>query len=633
MINIKTTGTWTTGNTDKRIFGHFIESGFGRQVNGMWSEMLYNRAFRKVPPYEYYTWEWLGFYEPLYNENAPFWHSGYEEFDWQYIGEPETRYTLGNRTYKGKTNLCLKNKTEGACGLYQKGIHLQQGRAYQLRLLAGVEGSLSQAGLNGFAMTEHNEKNYPVIVTIGDHEKTLSLSTVSKSYEWSFTASQTALVDLSINFNWQGELILSCISMMPADNIDGWRCDVIEKLKEVAPPVVRFPGGCFVSFYDWESSIGNRDSREPMPSYYWGGLEENDVGLDEFIRLSELVGFEPQICFNMMTSTPFKARQMVEYLNAPANTGMGRLRMLNGHEKPYNVRLFEMDNEPARKWTAEQYAEQCVLFSREMRLADNNISFMFAAYTHAFETLAPMLAICGKDIDYVIYRQGTPEFVSEALAVIRTYNKNNGTNLKLVNTEWLAPCASIEPFDDPDIPTDFRWRGKIPNNYKEILSTQQRSWNYALNGAHRLLDYISYGSDFTLANFNNMCNTWGQNVIEATKDSCYLSNMGHVFSFFNRHFVPCIACETETGDERVFALLTRQDNGKEKLFIINHASAAFTIHLPEGHWQLSEGLTADNRLAYATETGHAIKQVKAAVVESKTELDGLSLLCFERIDN
>jgi phage-related protein len=80
----------------------------------------------------------------------------------------------------------------------------------------------------------------------------------------------------------------------------------------------------------------------------------------------------------MMTSSPFDARQLVEYLNAPEDVGMGRLRMLNGHAKPYGVRLFEMDNEPGRKWTAEQYAHQCVVFAEEMRLADPSIELLMA---------------------------------------------------------------------------------------------------------------------------------------------------------------------------------------------------------------------------------------------------------------
>ena len=179
------------------------------------------------------------------------------------------------------------------------------------------------------------------------------------------------------------------------------------------------------------------------PSFYWGGLEENDVGLGEFLHLSRLVGFEPQICFNMMTSDPFKARQLVEYLNAPETVGMGRRRMLNGNPEPYGVRLFEMDNEPGRKWTARQYAQKCVEFAREMRLADPGIELMLAAYAYDPELLPMMLEIAGKEIQYVIYRQGNPEFVHQILPVIREYNRKNGTDLKLVNTEWLLSLIHI----------------------------------------------------------------------------------------------------------------------------------------------------------------------------------------------
>lgn len=173
------------------------------------------------------------------------------------------------------------------------------------------------------------------------------------------------------------------------------------------------------------------------------------------------------------------------------------------------VRLFEMDNEPGRKWTARQYAQKCVEFAREIRLADPGIELMLAAYAYDPELLPIMLEIAGKEIQYVIYRQGNPEFVHQILPVIREYNRKNGTDLKLVNTEWLPSCHSPEPFEDPRMPLDFRWHGEVTNDYANIFGTQQISWNYALNGAHRLLDYISYGGEFALANFNNMCNTWG----------------------------------------------------------------------------------------------------------------------------
>lgn len=624
-MELKISDNWTAIPVSKEIFGHFFESGFGRQVSGMWSEMIYNRAFRKITPYKKATWEWLGLDSEHYNENMPSWHSGYEEHDWEAFGEPTMRHLVGSRTFKGTTALRVFNEKRTCCGLKQKGIHLKKGQSYIFTILIGVEGHINQAGLNGFGITKHTDAKYPVNVKIGNQEKEFMISTITEKYFWEFTSDETGVLDISIGFGWEGAIILSCVSLMPSDNIEGWRKDVVECMKEIAPPVIRFPGGCFVSFYNWRSSIGDRDAREPMESFYWGGLEENDVGIDEFLALSRLVGFRPQICFNMMTSTPFEARQMVEYLNASEDAGMGRLRKLNGNPEPYGVRLFEMDNEPGRKWTALQYAHQCVAFAREMRLADERIEMMIAAYEYPVEILRDMLDICGKDIQYVIYRQGNPEFVRKVLPVIREYNKDNGTSIRMANTEWLASCSGIEPFEDSKMPMNFSWSGKVTNDYRDILGTFQISWNYALNGAHRLLDYISYGGEFALANFNNFCNTWGQNVIEATKDDAYLSCMGEVFRWFNRRFSPCIAAKVETGNQGLYALAVRRSDGQEGIYVINHSSAAVKVKLPDGNWVSGGGLKGRGRMAHMAADRSCVEPFEAKIEGTNAVFEAISL--------
>lgn len=630
MERIKVENKWTEKPVTKEIFGCFIEAGFAQQVSRMWSEMLYNRSFRKVPEIQAATWEWLGLDRMHYNENAPFWHNGYEEDDWQLIGSPEKDYSCGTHTFKGTKSLFLRNIDGNECGVKQDRIHIQKGQAYRFRVFAGIRGDISEAGLNGFGDTIHTQDTQTLNVRIGSKTKTFELTTVPRLFEWEWTADITQVTDIALTFMFQGTLVLSFASLMPEDNIGGWRKDVIERMREVSPSVVRFPGGCFVSFYNWENSIGNRDLREPQHSFYWGGLEENDVGLDEFLYLSEQVGFEPQICFNMMTSEPFKARQLVEYLNAPEDVGMGRLRMLNGNAAPYGVRLFEMDNEPGRKWTAIQYAEECVRFAHEMREADSTIELMMAAYSYELKWLPQMLDIAGKDIQYVIYREGSPDFVHRVLPIIRKYNAENGTNLRLVNTEWLPSNNSPEPFEDPRIPQDYCWHGEITNDYANIFSTQQISWNYALNGAHRLLDYFSYGGDFALANFNNMCNTWGQNVIEATKDTCYLSCMGKVFALFSHVFEPCFASPVQTGKENLFAMAVRTVNGREQLYIINHAGEACDIVLPEGKWICREGLAGSGRMVSETRQRDCVKKCMVDIQGANVSIPRLCVLCLEK---
>jgi len=346
------------------------------------------------------------------------------------------------------------------------------------------------------------------------------------------------------------------------------------------------------------------------------------------MELAHLVGFEPQICFNMMTSEPFKAKQMVEYLNAPADVGMGEYRALNGHPEPYHVRLFEMDNEPDRKWSAEQYAEQCVLFARKMREADPEIEFMMAAYCFDPGLLRRMLEIAGQDVQYVIYRQGDPDFVRKILPILREYNQTHGTDVRLVDTEWLPPMSTPEPYEDPEMAMEFSWYGQIRNDVKNNFSSRQVGWNYALNGAHRLLDYISYGGEFALANFNNMCNTWGQNVVECTKDSAFLSCMGQVFRFFGKKFEPCVAELCETGDRNVFAVRTRTQSGKNQLYVVNHLSRPVSLTLPEGDWNAAEGLSAPHRISQEKEHQREVREIAVPCEDGIAELPGLSVVCF-----
>ena len=175
----------------------------------------------------------------------------------------------------------------------------------------------SDPGLNGFVTKDHPLEARPLRISLGPNETELDISGVTREHVWEFSSAESGVFPLVVSFSWKGDLILSWVSLMPRDNLKGWRRDVVEKVREAGPTVVRFPGGCFTSFFNWRSSVDPRDRREPQESFYWGGLEEYDVGLREFMELAELCGFEPQICFNMMTSTPFDAMCMAEYLNAP----------------------------------------------------------------------------------------------------------------------------------------------------------------------------------------------------------------------------------------------------------------------------------------------------------------------------
>ena len=408
------------------------------------------------------------------------------------------------------------------------------------------------------------------------------------------------------------------MSLMPSDNVKGWRRDVVELLKEVRVPIMRFPGGCFVSFYDWEKTVGPRGLREPQDSHYWGGLEENDVGLDEICDLAEEVGFDLQLCFNMMSSTPYKARQMVEYLNAPADVGMGRLRALNGHPEPRNVKYFEMDNETDRKWTPEAYARAAVEFIREMRLADPSIEFMMQGYRFDEDKIRAMLDIAGGDINYLIHRKGEPDFVREQLSLIADYNRDSGNHVRLVNTEWLAGFTPLHPLTEEAAPEVVDGKlgryGGLGGDYRYSFSYSQQCWYYALLAAIRCLNNMSYGGEFVSANFNNCCNTWGQNIIEASKNGAWLSCAGEVFRLLGEYFREDARAQdydTGRGDLRVLKLVSGDG---ETLYLVNDSPESLETAFP-GAWK-GERISAPGQLSRATEGDRPVLREQVAAEDA-----------------
>jgi alpha-N-arabinofuranosidase len=109
----------------------------------------------------------------------------------------------------------------------------------------------------------------------------------------------------------------------PIPNTRGIRNDVVEALKEIAPSVVRWPGGCFADTYHWKDGIGPKEDRPSIVNVTWGGVtEDNSFGTHEFLDFCELIGAEPYICANVGSGTVQEAAEWVEYVNSDAKSPM-----------------------------------------------------------------------------------------------------------------------------------------------------------------------------------------------------------------------------------------------------------------------------------------------------------------------
>lgn len=191
-----------------------------------------------------------------------------------------------------------------------------------------------------------------------------------------------------------GFLDIDQISIMPRswmEKYDGFRPDLLNAVKEIAPPTIRWPGGCYASAYRWKSGIGPQDDRVVYPFEIWDDTDVNSYGTDEFIRMCRKVGAEPILVVNVGTKQ-WRDRvgdsvndvdwltevcEWVEYCNGSVDTKWGALRAKNGHPEPYNVKYWEIDNEVHPNMTpAAEYVRILHELVPRMKAIDPNITII-----------------------------------------------------------------------------------------------------------------------------------------------------------------------------------------------------------------------------------------------------------------
>jgi len=145
-------------------------------------------------------------------------------------------------------------------------------------------------------------------------------------------------------------------------NKNGMRTDVVNALKELKLPVLRWPGGCFADEYHWRDGIGPKADRPPMINTHWGGVsDDNSFGTHEFLELCDQLGCEPYITGNVGSGTVEEMSKWIEYMTAEGDSEMTRLRKANGRKQPWKIKYFGVGNENwgcGGNMTAEFYAHQ-----------------------------------------------------------------------------------------------------------------------------------------------------------------------------------------------------------------------------------------------------------------------------------
>lgn len=165
-------------------------------------------------------------------------------------------------------------------------------------------------------------------------------------------------------------------------NTRGIRNDVVDALKKIKIPNLRWPGGCFADEYHWMDGIGPRDKRPKMINTHWGGVvEDNSFGTHEFLDLCEQLGTEPYICGNVGSGTVEEMSKWVEYITFDGESPMANLRKKNGREKPWKVKFWGVGNENwgcGGNMSADFYADQFKRYATYCRNYGDNRLFRIA---------------------------------------------------------------------------------------------------------------------------------------------------------------------------------------------------------------------------------------------------------------
>lgn len=344
-------------------YGMFIEHIGALIYRSLWSEMLDDRKFYfPIRPEEPQA--------PSPTQGGPFRNMQLRK--WYPMGPAEAVVLDKEHPFVGEQSPRIELDASAAHGIRQSGFSLAKGMKYTghiwLRATPCVSVKLALAWGQG-----------------ASERKTLTLPAVSTTYKemsFTFTAeADTGSGALEITGTGKGDFHIGAVSLMPADNIDGFRPEVIALLKQLHSGFWRLPGGNFISDFNWYHSVGPRDQRPPDFDYAWNAMQTNDVGMDELMTFCKLIGVEPYVTVNAGFGDAHSAAEEVEYINGATSTAMGAMRARNGHPEPYHVKFWNIGNEPYGQWQLgrtdlKYYLLKHNEFATAMRAADSSVTLL-----------------------------------------------------------------------------------------------------------------------------------------------------------------------------------------------------------------------------------------------------------------
>ena len=334
----------------------------------------------------------------------------------------------------------------------------------------------------------------------------------------------------------------------PIPNVNGMRKDVVDALKKIGVPVLRWPGGCFADEYHWEDGIGPQEGRKRMVNTNWGGVvEDNSFGTHEFLELCDQIGCEPYINANVGSGTVREMAEWVEYLNSEGDSTVVKKRWANGRKEPWGVKYWGVGNESwgcGGNMRPEYYADEFRRYQTYCRNYGQNKLYRIAcgptdrdynwmevlmeragrymdAITLHYYTLCGNWSVKGSATDFTLHdfyktlvrSQDMDEFITRHSAIMDKYDPEK--RVGLIVDEW-GVWYDVEPGTNPG------------------FLYQQNTMRDALIAAINLNIFNRHCDRVVMANLAQTVNVL-QAVILTEGDQMVLTPTYHVFDLYKAH--------------------------------------------------------------------------------------------------
>ena len=500
----------------KFIYGQFIEH-LGRCIyGGIWAEMLEDRKFYFpiTPEYDPYRGT------RNVSKESPFAVVGASP--WQIIGPADSVTMVKEDSFVGEHTPLI----QPGGGIRQLDLGLVKNKQYE-----------------GYVWLKPQRKTTNVIVSLhwGDgpeDRKSNQILVIANDYgKYSFRFAAGAdtnkgKLEIEVADIAKSPCFIGTASLMPADNVQGMRADTLEVLKELNAPLYRWPGGNFVSGYDWRDGIGERDRRPPRKNPAWTGVEHNDFGFNEFIQFCQLVDAEPLVTVNTGFGDAYSAAAQLEYANGSTDTLMGALRARNGAREPFNVRFWCIGNEMYGRWqlghmSLGHYVQKHNWVVDKMREVDPDI--VPIASGNAGEWSEGLLKDCSDHIDLIaehFYCQEKPDLIEHTSQIADRIKQKvefhqqlrekldtlKGKDIRIAMTEWN------------------HWYGR--HAFGELGT--RYFLKDALGVAKGLHEYFRHSNMIFMANYAQTVNVIG--CIKASKTAAAFETTGLALKLYRNHF-------------------------------------------------------------------------------------------------